>query len=119
MVHKPGGPRRFKATSDGLYMMEVNDLMKPVGRAFLQTVKDNKQGYSKRAILRAKKAKEFYGIVQYPSIRDFKEMLRHNLIKNCPVKVEDVDNMINIYGPSVAALNGQEEEPKGAQSRLY
>ena len=34
-------------------------------------------------------------------------MIRHNLIKNCPVKLEDVDNMISIFGPSIAALKGK------------
>ena len=74
---------------------------------FLQTVEGNKVEFSKKAIQRAKKARELYGMVQYPSIRDFEEMRKHNLVKNCPVRVEDVDNMLSIYGPSVAALKGK------------
>ena len=110
VVHKPGKYRCFHTTTDGLYAMRVEELLKTKKKSnglFLQTVEDNKTGFSKRAIQRASKAKELYGIVQYPSIRDFKEMLRHNMIKNCPVKVEDVDTMLSIYGPNIHALKGK------------
>ena len=112
VVHKPGEFRKFCATSDGLYVMEVAELLKKLQRKvekkmFLQTVEDNKKGFSKRAIQRTSKAKELYGMIQYPSIKDFKEMLRHNMIKNCPVKVEDVDTMLSIYGPNIYALKGK------------
>ena len=54
-------------------------------------------------------------MVQYPSIWDFKEMLRHNLIKNCPVRVEDIDIIISIYGLSLASLKGKTVRKKSHQ----
>ena len=71
VVHKPGKARKFHATSNGLYAMRVEELIKEpetTGRntLFLQTVEENKKGYSKRAIQKAKKAKELYGMIQYP-----------------------------------------------------
>ena len=110
IIHKPDGIRKFKATTNGLYALQMIELSKGENKdefQFLQTVEDNKSRFSQQAIKLAKKAKDLYGIVQYPSIKDFKEMIRHNLIKNCPVKLEDVDNMVNIFGPSIAALKGK------------
>ena len=63
---------------------------------------DRKVSFSSRVIKQAKWAKELYGIVQYPSINDFKRMIHYNMIKNCAVKVEDVDNMISILGSNMS-----------------
>ena len=65
---------------------------------FLQTVEDNKEKYSKRVLEQAKKAKELYGIVQYPSIPDFKNMVLFNMIKNCPINLGDIEAMVDIFG---------------------
>ena len=49
---------------------------------FFETEEENSRKYSKRARHGATKAKELYGIVQYPSLADFKSMVRYNMIKN-------------------------------------
>ena len=89
---------------------------------FLQTVEDNKQKYSKRAIEQADKAKKLYGIVQYPSIPDYKNMVRYNMIKNCPISVGDVEAMVEIYGPDIGALKGKtvrQTSPKVPQPSYF
>ena len=63
----------------------------------LTTVEENKKKFSKRAIEGAKKAQELHGIMQYPSIPDYKNMIRYQMIKNCPVTVEDVVTMEEIF----------------------
>ena len=74
---------------------------------FLTTVNQNKQAFSKRATRKAKKAQELYGIVQYPSLNDVKTMMHYNMIKDCPVSREDVENMVTIYGPDIGTLKGK------------
>ena len=45
--------------------------------------------------------------MQYPSIPDYKNMIRYQMIKNCPVTVDDVLAMEEIFGPSVLTLKGK------------
>ena len=102
-VHKPDGVREFKATAKGLYTLVFKDSDK-AGVQLLQTVKDNMKNYSKQRIEGAKRAQDLYGKVHFPSIPDFKNMVRYSLIKNCPITLEDIDAMQAIFGPNVVAL---------------
>ena len=34
-------------------------------------------------------------------------MVRYHMIKNCPVNVQDIKTMIDVYGPNVGALKGK------------
>ena len=106
-VHKTDGIREFRATAKGLYALDLTKNKKKSEFQFLQTVEDNKEKHSKRVIEQASKAKELYGIVQYPSIPDFKNMVRFNMIKNCPITVADIEAMEDIFGPDVGALKGK------------
>merc|ERR1739836_180671 len=42
-----------------------------------------------------------------PSPRNFKAILRQNLIHNCPVTPSDVDRAEEIYGPDISTLKGK------------
>ena len=48
-----------------------------------------------------------YGMVGRPGYQSFKQMIRSNLLKNCPIVVKDVDIAEKVYGVSVAALQGR------------
>ena len=56
----------------------------------VQTVTENEKGYSKRQLTDAKTARDLYSKVGYPSIKDFANMVKENMIMNCPVTIEDV-----------------------------
>ena len=56
----------------------------------VQTVQENEEGYSQRQIQDAKKARDLYANIGYPSARDFKNIISNNLILNCPVTASDV-----------------------------
>jgi hypothetical protein len=58
----------------------------------VNTVKQNKEGFTEREYNREKSARRALGIVGYPSPRDFKNMVRSNMIKNCSVTSSDIDN---------------------------
>ena len=75
--------------------------------ALLSTVEENKQLYTKRQIAAAEKAKELYQVINYPSMRDFKNMIQLNQIKNCPITIEDVKLYEKIFGPDIYALKGK------------
>ena len=43
-------------------------------------------------------------VIQFPTTRQFKEIIRTNVIKNCPVTLRDIDAAEDIFGPSIYAL---------------
>jgi hypothetical protein len=71
--------------------------------------------YSQRQIAGAKKARELYTIVGYPSPEDFKSMVRFNLINNCPVNLEDITIAEDIWGKDIGALKGKTTRKKPIQ----
>ena len=46
-------------------------------------------------------------MIGYPSIVDFKNAVKHNLINNCPITIKDIEAAEKIYGPDIAALKGK------------
>jgi hypothetical protein len=64
----------------------------------------NIEGYSDRQVKRAQRARELYHIIGTPTIDNFKAIIRVNLIRDCPVAVDDVNLAEKIYGPSISAL---------------
>ena len=75
--------------------------------SFVQTVNENESGYSARQISDAKRARELYSKVGFPSNPDFKNLIKNNMIINCPVTSDDVDRANKIYGPSIATMKGK------------
>jgi hypothetical protein len=57
----------------------------------INTVKENRVGYTQRQFEQAKKARELYHMVGTPTIETFKTLLKMNAIRNCPVTTEDVN----------------------------
>jgi hypothetical protein len=58
----------------------------------INTVKENRVGYTQRQFEQAKRVQELYHIVGTPTIETFKMLIKMNSIRNCPVTTEDVDN---------------------------
>ncbi len=75
--------------------------------AFVQTVRQNYEGYTKKEILRAKEERRAMGLIGYPNEQDFKGMVRANMIPNCPINVNDITNARDIWGPVLASLRGK------------
>jgi hypothetical protein len=71
------------------------------------TVKANREGPTDREFERAKAARRALGLVGYPSPRDFKNMVRSNMIKNCSVTSNDIDNAHTLFGDDIATLRGK------------
>ena len=103
-VHKPNGVNiKFGIHRDGLnYHDTVNRQV-----TMVQTVTENKKGYIKRQIINSRTARDLYKKVGYPSIKDFANMVKKNMIMNCPVTIEDIMRAEKINGPSVQALKGK------------
>jgi hypothetical protein len=103
IVHTNGGNMKFKCNPEGLYTFEVSDNYLKMENNLINTVKENRVGYTQRQFEQAKKARELYHIVGTPTIETFKTLLKMNAI-NCPVTTEDVNIAENIFGPNMSTL---------------
>ena len=65
------------------------------------------KSFSKRQIVGAEKACNLYAGLAYPSITDYKWILKSNQIQECPVSYEDAGVAEKIWGPNIAALKGK------------
>ena len=70
----------------------------------VNTVEDNKEGFTAREIRDAEAERVAYEMVGRPSEADFKSMVRLNLLKNLPVTSKAIRNAYKIFGPDVPAL---------------
>jgi hypothetical protein len=62
--------------------------------------------YTPREIAGAKKARELYELLLYPSVRDFNYIIQTGGIKDCLVTLEDAKRSFKIFGPHVMKGKG-------------
>jgi hypothetical protein len=53
-----------------------------------------------------------YHILGCPTVENFKAILRQNIIKNCPVTIEDVVTAEKIFGPDIGSFKGKSTRSK-------
>jgi hypothetical protein len=80
--------------------------------AFVNTVSENKEGFTKRQIKSAALARTLYKTLSYPSMKDFKWVIQSNQIKDFPVTVQYIDVARKIWGKNIAALKGNTTRSK-------
>jgi hypothetical protein len=80
--------------------------------ALVNTVSENKEGFTKRQIKGAELARTLYKTLSYPSMQDFKWVIRSNHIKDFPVTVQDIDVALKIWGKNIVALKGKTTRSK-------
>jgi hypothetical protein len=73
----------------------------------VNTVSENKAGFTKRQIKESEVARSLYSKLNYPSLKDFKWIIWSNQIKDCPVTKNHVDTALKIWGKNVTALKGK------------
>jgi hypothetical protein len=83
----------------------------------IETVKENRVGYTQRQFERAKRARELYHIVGTPTIETFKTLIKMNAIRNCPVTTEDVTIAKKIFRPNMLSLKGKSTCRKSTRVR--
>jgi hypothetical protein len=73
----------------------------------VNTVAENGEGYTQREHDDAKQARRTIGMAGYHSNKDFNNMVRSNMIKNCPVTSKSVSAANKIFGPDIASIKGK------------
>jgi len=97
----------------GLYYHDAAAAVQPksnekvIDFSFVSTVTNNKAQFPRCEIEGADKARALSRKIGRPSQQQFEPILAKNLIRNCPVTVDDAKRALLIYGPNVAALKGK------------
>jgi hypothetical protein len=94
----------FKMHKSGLHYY---DLRKEHHLNFVNTVSENKTGFTKRQIKCAEIAQNLYKIFSYLSMKDFRWIIRSNQIKDCPMTIQYIDVAMKIWGKNIASLKGK------------
>jgi hypothetical protein len=114
-VHRSDGSlMKFNEFKSGLYYYDTKQEQTNLSSnddtdyLFLNTVADNKKNYTQREIEGADRAQKLYIKIERPSSeQEFLDILKNNLIRNCPVTPDDARRAVNIYGPNLATLQGK------------
>ena len=70
----------------------------------INIVEENQKHYTQQKYERSKIVREIYQTVDYPFIKDYKNIIKVNTIKNCPVTIEYIDIFGEIFGPDIYTL---------------
>jgi hypothetical protein len=74
---------------------------------FVNTVLENKTGFTKRQIKCAEIARNMDKTLSYRSMKDSKWVIQSNQIKDYPVMIQDNDVATKIWGKKISALKGK------------
>ena len=94
---------KFQKISENIYAFDPT--RKKV--SLLTTLQENKIFLTKRQFERAKTARDLLHNLGYYSLKDFKADITMNLIKNCPVTLEDINNSEKIFGADIPSMKGK------------
>ncbi len=73
----------------------------------VQSVHQNYEGYTKREVLEAKKARRAMVLIGNPSETNFKGMVSNSMIANSPVTTTAITTAHTIFGPDLASMRGK------------
>ena len=101
-IEMSGKKVHFPRSSEGLYFYKMNDKYKELvksknnGTSLVTMVKENLEGFLENQIERATEAKRLYHKVGALTVENFKYLIKGNMIQNCLVTVDDINNMHKI-----------------------
>eukprot|EP00957_Ditylum_brightwellii_P117237 8941143-Ditylum_brightwellii.AAC.1 len=72
----------------------------------IMTVECNRKMLTQRKYEHAAAARNLYTMVGQPSLTDFKNMVKLNLLPNSLVSLQDINNAEFLFGPDVGSLKG-------------
>jgi hypothetical protein len=112
VVHRESDSKpkmEFRMNESGLHYY---DPRKEHHHTFVNNVSENKTGFTNRQIKGAELALTLYKTLSYPSMKDFKWVIRSNQIKDCPIKIHGIDVAMKIWGNNISALKGKTTRSK-------
>ena len=88
-----------------------NNNFSSTGYNAVQSVAENMEGFTKKQVARATKARSGMHMAGAPNSRVFAISVRSGLFKNCPIEEADIKAADKIYGPSASMIKGKTKRP--------
>ena len=107
IVHTERGEVRFYKDEQGLPYIDLSSSGDHAATMLVETVRGNYEGYTKKEVLQAKKARRGQGMIGSPSESDYKGMVSSTLIRNCDITPHDVSNARKMFGPQLEGVRGK------------
>lgn len=87
----------------------------------MNTVENNLSKFSAYDVSKAKLARALQRRIGRPSVRDFIHYVDSNMIPNCPITTQDIQNAETIWGPELGCLKGKTvwRQPDAVRTRSY
>ena len=71
----------------------------------LTLVSANTQNFTKRELADAESTRELHQKLGAPEYLTYFRILEKNILRNCPITIDDTKRALHIYSPKVATLN--------------
>ena len=98
----------FEGFGSRLYFFNLNTPVTAYPFSLLNTVKENKQFFSRREVEGAEAAREQQGQIGWPSDQEYHDIVRDNLLKNSKATLDDLRRAEHIIGgPAVNLLKAK------------
>ena len=94
----------FEGFGSGLYFFNLNTPVTAYPFSLLNTVKENKEFFSRREVEAAEAAREQQGQIGWPSDQEYHEIIRDNLLKNSKATLDDLVRAKHIFGGTAVNL---------------
>ena len=102
---------KFKCTSQGIYSFTVpvchEGEIEAAESHLVDTVKENRKGYTQVQYDGAVKAWSLYHELGAPTLDNFKGFVKMGGVQNCPIRIEDIIFAQNIFGTDMVTLKGK------------
>ena len=77
-----------------------------------------KSHYTKKEYDNTFRVQETYQKLGYLSIQDFKDLIKSDMIKNCPVSIKNIEIAELIFGPDIYSLKGKSTRPLRGRTEM-
>jgi hypothetical protein len=107
VIHTDQGNIIVCKNPKGMPYIDLKTVEGEVALDFVQTIRGNYDGFTRREVEEARAAREAQGMLGHPTDCDFLGMVRANMVANCPVTVSAAQNANQIFGPDIAGVRGR------------
>ncbi len=107
VIHTDQGNIVVRKNPKGMPYINLKTVEGEVALDFIQTIRGNYDGFTRREVEEARAAREAQGMLGHPTDRNFLGMVRGNMVSNCPVTVSAAQNANQIFGPNLAGVRGR------------
>ena len=106
-VHTNEGIMEFKPSAWELHYHDVSDASSNIELMLMNTMRERMLKDTRATKSRRQEAWCIQGMIANPTKREFAGMMREQLLTNCPVTTQYVDNANQFVGPDLANLRGK------------